>query len=180
MQRVFFGLEIPAEVKDRLLQVRPELAGARWQSAEQLHLTSLFVGAIEKESLLAVREAARDIDFAAFKLNVMGLGCFGEFRAPKVLWAGVAPETQVISLHGAIKEQVESLGIETERRRYRPHLTLARFKGQRDSVEHLLAEYRKTAFGSFMVDEFVLYKSQQGSTGSIYTVLERYPLLQAP
>lgn len=176
--RVFFGLELPAELKARLLQVRTDVMGAQWQSAEQLHLTSLFLGVIEEALLLAVREAARDIALAAFKLNVTGLGCFGEPHAPKILWAGVESEAPVTSLHGAIKERVENLGIKTERRSYRPHLTLARFKGQRDSVEHLLAEYRETVFGSFAVDEFVLFESQQGPAGSVYKVLERYPLVR--
>lgn len=177
--RVFFGLELPAELKARLLQVRTGVMGAQWQSAQQLHLTSLFLGVIEEELLLAVREAARDIALAAFKLNVTGLDCFGEPHAPKILWAGVEPEAPVTSLHGAIKERVESLGIKTERRSYRPHLTLARFKGQRDSVEHLLAEHRETVFGSFAVDEFVLFESQQGPAGSVYRVLERYPLVRS-
>lgn len=178
MRRVFFGLEIPTEIKERLLQVRAELAGAKWQSAEQLHLTSLFVGSLEEEPLLAVREAARDIFLPAFALKIVGLGCFGQPHAPKFLWADVEPEASVTSLHSAIKNQVENLGIETERRAYRPHLTLARFKGQRDSVEHLLAEYREAVFGSFTVDEFALFESQQGPAGSIYTVLERYPLVR--
>ena len=179
MQRVFFGLEIPAEITDCLLRVRPELAGARWQSAEQLHLTSLFLGNLGKERLVAVREAARHVSLAAFLLDVVGLGCFGQPHAPKILWAGVEPEAPVISLHHEIKSRVESLGIETERRAYRPHLTLARFKGQRDSVEHLLDEHRATFFGRFQVDEFVLFESRQGLNGSVYTVLERYPLVHS-
>lgn len=176
MRRVFFGLEIPAEIKDRLLQVRAEVTGASWQSVEQMHLTLLFLGNIEEALLLAAREAARDISLAAFELNIVGLGCFGQPRAPKHLWAGVESEAPVIGLHSAIKNQVERLGIQTERRTFRPHLTLARFNRQPGSVEHLLTEYRETMFGSFQVDEFVLFESQPGPVGSVYRVLERYPL----
>lgn len=176
MRRVFFGLEIPAEIKDRLLQVRAEVTGASWQSVEQMHLTLLFLGNIEEALLLAAREAARDISLAAFELNIVGLGCFGQPRAPKHLWAGVESEAPVIGLHSAIKNQVERLGIQTERRTFRPHLTLARFNRQPGSVEHLLTEYWETMFGSIQVDEFVLFESQPGPVGSVYRVLERYPL----
>lgn len=176
MRRVFFGLEIPAEIKDLLLQVRAEVAGASWQSVEQMHLTLLFLGNIEEELLLAAREAARDISLTAFELNIDGLGCFGQPHAPKHLWAGVESEAPIISLHSAIKNQVERLGIQTERRAFRPHLTLARFNRHPGSIERLLTEYRETVFGSFQVDEFVLFESQQSSAGSVYTVLERYPL----
>lgn len=176
MRRVFFGLEIPAEIKNRLLQVRAEVTGAKWQSVEQMHLTSLFLGSIEEERLLAVREVARDISLAAFELNIAGLGCFGQPHAPQHFLAGAQPEAPVVSLHSVIKNQVESLGVQTEHHAYRPHLTLARFKREPGSVEHLLDEYRETIFGSFQVDEFVLFESEQSSVGSVYTVLERYPL----
>lgn len=176
MRRVFFGLEIPAEIKDLLLQVRTEVAGASWQSVEQMHLTLLFLGNIEEALLLAAREAARDISLAAFELNIFGLGCFGQPHAPKHLWAGVEPEAPVIGLHSAIKNQVERLGIQTERRAYRPHLTLARFNRHPGSIECLLSEYRETVCGSFQVDEFVLFESQPSPAGSVYRVLERYPL----
>ena len=178
MRRVFFGLEIPTEIKQRLLQVRAEVVGAKWQSIEQQHLTSLFLGSLEEEPLLAVREAVRDICLPVFKLNILGLGCFGQPHNPKYLWAGVEPEASAISLHSAIKSQVEGLGIETERRAYRPHLTLARFKRHPGSVAQLLAQYRETFFGAFQVDEFVLFESQQGPGGSVYSVVERYPLVR--
>lgn len=176
MRRVFFGLEIPIEIKQRLLQVRAEVTGAEWQSTERMHLTLLFLGNMEEKRLSAVREVARDIALKAFELNIARLGCFGQPHAPKYLWAGVQPETPVVSLYSVIKNQADSLGLQTECRAYRPHLTLARFKRESGSVDHLLNEYRETIFGSFQVDEFVLFETQQSAAGSVYTVLERYPL----
>ncbi|MGO1501427.1 MAG: 2'-5' RNA ligase family protein [Marinobacter sp.] len=71
---------------------------------------------------------------------------------------------------------MESLGLTTESRAFRPHITLSRFKCQPGSVESLLAEYEGRVFGSFQVDQFVLYKSEQRSGGSVHTVIERFPL----
>lgn len=176
MRRVFFGLEIPAEIKDRLLQVRAEVAGATWQSVENMHLTALFLGDIDEECVLAVREVAREISMEAFELNIVGLGCFGQPHAAQHLWAAVEPEALVLSLHSALKNQVESLGLHIERRAYRPHLTLARFKHEPGSVEQVLDEYRETLFATLPVNEFVLFESEQSASGWLYTVLERYPL----
>jgi len=39
MPRLFFGLEIPAQIKARLLEARAEVSGAKWQSVEQMHIT---------------------------------------------------------------------------------------------------------------------------------------------
>ncbi|RBW48594.1 RNA 2',3'-cyclic phosphodiesterase [Marinobacter sp. F3R11] len=175
MRRLFFGLEIPAHIKARLLKARAEVSGARWQSAEQMHLTLLFLGDLEEECLPAVCEAARHIRPVPFELSVTGLGCFGPPSAPRVLWAGVRPEVPVASLHGAIKSKMDGLGFTTEGRAFRPHITLSRFRRQPGSVESLLADYEGREFGVFQVDEFVLFESRQGAEGSVYTVIERFP-----
>tara|TARA_R110001583_G_scaffold1956_1_gene14632 strand:- start:28 stop:567 length:540 start_codon:yes stop_codon:yes gene_type:complete len=175
MRRLFFGLEIPAQIKDCLLKARAEVSGAKWQSVEQMHLTLLFLGDVEEERLPAVCEAARHVPLAAFELSVEGLGCFGQTCAPRNLWAGVQPAAPVANLHSAIKGQMESLGLTTESRAFRPHITLSRFKRQPGSVQSLLAEYGEMAFGSFQVDQFVLFESKQSANGSVYTVLDRFP-----
>jgi len=177
MRRLFFGLEIPARIKARLLKTTAEMSAAKWQSVEQIHITLLFLGDVEEERLSAVCEAARNIPLAPFELSVTGLGCFGQPCAPRNLWAGVQPTAPVASLHSAIKGQMENLGLTTESRAFRPHITLARFKRQPGSVQGLLAEYGETAFGSFQVDQFVLFESEQGSGGSVYTVIERFPYM---
>lgn len=177
MRRLFFGLEIPAEIKARLLKARAEVSGAKWQSVEQMHITLLFLSDVEEERLSAVCEAVRNIPQAPFELSVTGLGCFGRPRAPRNLWAGVQPAAPVASLHSAIKGQMESLGLTTESRAFRPHITLARFKRQPGSVQSLLTEYGETAFGSFQVAQFVLFESEQSADGSVYTVIERFPYM---
>jgi 2'-5' RNA ligase len=177
MSRLFFGLEIPAEIKDRLLKVRTEVSGAKWQSAEQMHITLLFLGRVEEARQATVCNAAREIPMANFELDVAGLGCFGQPRSPRNLWVGVQPAASVGGLHNALKDRIGSLGLKTESRAFRPHITLARFKRQPGSIESLLALHGETAFGRFPVNQFVLFESNQGAGGSVYTVVERFPLL---
>lgn len=176
MPRLFFGLEIPVQIKARLSKVRAEVSAAKWQSVEQMHITLLFLGDVDEGRLSAVCEAARRNPQAPFELSVAGLGCFGQPCAPRNLWAAIQPEAPVVSLHCAIKEQMERLGLITESRAFLPHITLSRFKRQPGSVEGLLAEYGETAFGSFQVDQFVLFESEQSADGSVYTVVDRFPL----
>lgn len=175
MRRLFFGLEIPAQIKARLLKARAAVSGAKWQSVEQMHITLLFLGDVEEECLSSVCEVAHHIPLAPFEPSVAGLGSFGQSCAPRNLWAGVEPVAPVASLHSAIKGQMESLGLTTESRAFRSHITLSRFRRQPGSVQSLLAEYEGTVFGSFEVDQFVLFESEQGAAGSVYTVLDRFP-----
>ncbi|OEY65977.1 RNA 2',3'-cyclic phosphodiesterase [Marinobacter sp. X15-166B] len=174
MRKLFFGVEIPAPIKSRLLKVRAEVPGARWQTFAQMHLTLLFLGNVEDERVLAVREAACRISLTAFELQVAGLGCFGRPCAPRILWAGVQPAAPVASLHSALKSEMAQLGFTPESRAFRPHITLSRFKHRPGSIESLLAEYEGAAFGAFRVERFVLFESVQRAGGSVYPVIARF------
>lgn len=176
MLRLFFALEIPPSTRQRLLQVRAPIAGARWQSDAQLHLTLLFLGNVPSDSLPGIRRALRDFAAPGFDLEVRGLGCFGQPDTPRNLWAGASPDQPLQALQAALKAQLQPLGFEFESRPFRPHITLARFKRQRGSVQALLAEHGETEFGAMPVRDFVLLQSNQGHQGSEYTVVERFAL----
>ena len=70
------------------------------------------------------------------------------------------------------------MGLERERRKYSPHLTLARIKspgglgGLRRAVESLPS----TEFGEFTAEGFHLYLSEPQPGGSVYTSLGEYPV----
>ncbi|WP_372998860.1 RNA 2',3'-cyclic phosphodiesterase [Marinobacter sp.] len=176
MPRLFFGLELPSEIKDRLLKIRSAVPGAKWQSAEQLHITLLFLGTVSQENLDALAGSARDIKSEPFLLDVAGVGCFGQPQRPKNLWAGVQPEAPVAALNKRLGARMEKFGFCAESRVFRPHITLARFKRQAGSVEPLLVEYGDSGFGQFQVTEFVLFESNPGPAGSVYSVIDRFPL----
>lgn len=176
MSRLFFGLEIPTDIKQRLLGVIAPVSGAKWQSPEQLHITLLFLGDVEQGRIVGLCDAVRGLPVEAFELEVTGLGCFGQPRSPRNLWAGVQPPEPVAALHGALKTRMAGLGIAPESRPFRPHITLARFKKQRGSVEALLEDHRDSVFGQFAVSEILLLESNQGPSGSVYSVVERFPL----
>ncbi|MBW0148990.1 RNA 2',3'-cyclic phosphodiesterase [Marinobacter arenosus] len=176
MPRLFFALDVPAPVKKRLLKVSAPVAGAKWQNANQLHLTLLFLGQVDSELLPEIRAALRELPLARFNLEVRDVGCFGQPDTPRNLWAGVSPEAPVSALHDLLKQRLGHLGFRFESRPFRPHITLARFRKQRGSVAGLLAEHRDAFFGNVEVDAFVLLESNQGGAGSVYTVVERFEL----
>ncbi|WP_375192933.1 RNA 2',3'-cyclic phosphodiesterase [Marinobacter sp.] len=176
MPRLFFGLEIPPAIKERLLSVQAPIAGAKWQNAGQLHLTLLFLGAVDDDQVPAVCASARVVQQAQFWLAVSGLGCFGQPQSPRNLWAAVAPTEPLGMLHDTLMGRIQAPARPSERRAFRPHITLARFKRQAGSVKALLDQYGNAAFGHFPVDEFCLFESRRGPSGSVYSVLERFPL----
>lgn len=175
--RLFFGLEIPESIKQRLLSIQQPVAGARWQKAEQLHLTLAFLGSVEAQQLPNLCHASRNLPVKAFDLTVAGVGCFGHPDCPKNLWAGVQPEAELAQLHGALNQRLAASGFGSETRTFKPHITLARFKNAPGSVADLLRGPEALVAGSFTVNRFALFESAQGRHGSIYRVLERFPLV---
>lgn len=176
MHRLFFGLEVPAAIRQRLLQVPVPVAGARWQRDDQLHITLLFLGDVEPDRAVDARAAARDLPLEPFELEVHGLGSFGSPLNPRHVWAGVQPQTAIAELHAALAARMTGLGPLPEKRDFRPHVTLARFGKQPGSVAALLDEYQDCSFGSFTVSYFVLFESRRAEHGSVYSVVERFGL----
>ncbi|MBD3640232.1 MAG: RNA 2',3'-cyclic phosphodiesterase [Marinobacter sp.] len=176
MPRVFFGVEIPSEVKKGLLQLKSPINGARWQSRNQLHLTLVFVGSVEEDALATLGYAASLVSAPSFEVEVAGLGAFGRPEHPRNLWAGVSPEQPVADLYRQLSNQVSAAGFETEHRGFKPHITVARFRKQAASIVNLLEEHRDDRFGVLPVTEFVLFESTPGAGGSVYTVIGRFPL----
>ncbi len=174
--RLFLGLELPDPVKQRLLAVRQPVAGARWQRADQLHLTLAFLGSVEEQLLPDVRTAARSLPVKPFDLAVTGLGCFGHPDRPRNLWAGVQPVEQLAELQDALNERLILSGFTREKRTFRPHITLARFRNNAGSVAHLLKDGERSLAGSFLVHRITLFESLLGESGSVYHVVERFPL----
>ena len=176
MPRLFFGVEIPSSLKKPLLQVNAPIDGAKWQSANQLHLTLLFLGQVKPEQIPAICNAARNLPVPGFDLAIDGVGCFGKPESPHNIWAGVTPREPLVSLQETLQQRLKPEGFPLEKRPLKPHVTLARFKKQREPIGELLANYLHHHFGRFPVHECVLYESTQGAGGSVYTVLERFQL----
>ncbi|MBJ6139016.1 RNA 2',3'-cyclic phosphodiesterase [Marinobacter litoralis] len=177
MPKVFFGVEIAPHIKQRLLKIQTPLRSARWQSYEQLHLTLVFLGNVADDAVPGLIDAATSVVESSFELTVRGLGCFGSPERPKIFWAGVAPESPVVNLHRQLRDKLQTEGSSVEHRHFRPHITLSRFGRDAGSVKEFIETRGEEEFGTMSVSEFVLYDSNQGPNGSVYTVLQRFPLM---
>ncbi|MGM0953635.1 MAG: RNA 2',3'-cyclic phosphodiesterase [Pseudomonadota bacterium] len=176
MPRVFFGLEVPDTVKKRLLALQGPVKGAKWQSRNQLHLTLAFIGKVDEAAVPDLCQAASRVEAPAFELEAVGLHTFGRAECPRNLWAGVSHEQPLLDLQRQLSDQLARAGFDIGQSNFQPHITVARFRKQAGSVARLLQEHGDDRFGSFPVTGFVLFESTPGATGSVYTVIERFPL----
>ena len=175
--RLFVGLDLPESIKAALMASMGGVANARWQTAEQLHLTLRFIGDVNEA-------IARDIDTelgriiaAPFAIALSGVGSFGG-REPSALWAGVSAPPDLARLGGACESAIRACRLAPESRRYRPHVTLAYLNGASDhDVAHFLSDAAEFRTAPFQVDHFCMYASRATRAGSHYTQEAVYPLV---
>lgn len=176
MMRLFVALALPDAVTDGLLALEGGIPGARWSTREQLHLTLRFIGEVDGRDALAIDDALASIRAPRFALELKGVGEFGG-RNPRALWAGVRDDERLMHLQRKIESAVQRVGISPEKRKFSPHVSLARLKGSpRERIITFLAAHALYASGPFDVNAFILYSSTLTPNGSLYRPERSYRL----
>jgi len=174
--RLFVGIDPPEPVKAQLVALMGGVAGARWQTEEQLHLTLRFIGEVETRQANDVADALAGLHHLAFDLELDGVGLFDRRGIPHALWVGVRPHAAVTALHHKVNQTLVRAGVEPDRRAYLPHITIARFNRSTGPVDAFIATHGGVASAPFRVDSLCLYESQLTAEGSVYTIVERVRL----
>lgn len=174
--RLFTALALPDTVASSLLALQSGVPGARWQTREQLHLTLRFIGEADGRDAIAIDDALATISDPVFSIELKGVGSFGGKR-PHSLWAGVAASEALLHLQRKIESALQRIGLDADRRKYTPHVSLAKLKGtQHGHVLDFLTDHALYASGPFGVNGFILYSSLLTPNGSIYRAEKAYQL----
>lgn len=176
MHRLFVAIDPPEAIKDQLIDLMGGVAGARWQSDEQLHLTLRFIGEVDRHQANDIAAALASLHFPRFELQLAGAGTFDRRGQVNALWAGVAPHDTLTALHRKVDQAVIRAGVPPEPRAYHPHITLARVNRETGPLDGFVSRHGGLASPRFAVEDFCLYESRLGTGGSVYTIVERYPL----
>lgn len=195
--RIFLAIEIPENVKDRLVEVQKELAsrllGVRWEKREKLHITLVFLGevgeegknGVETQLIASVQKAVKEglEGVRGFKLILGDLGVFPSLRRPRVIWVGVKEKSKTKNQRSKIEDLVEGLekslgraGFEFDKKPFHPHITIGRVKHGSGGAISLRERDWLGGGLEFEAREVVIMKSELQPTGSVYTVLSRIPL----
>jgi len=175
MPRLFVGLEIPVEIGDRLASFRGGLPGARWINAENYHLTLRFIGDIDgrmAEEVDAALAEARPRHPVA--INFEALDSFGGDR-PHAVIARVQPSRELMDLQAEVERVVRRAGLPPERRKFVPHVTVARLRNAHpvDVAAYLAARGHFARFG-FDADRVSLFSAREQTGGGPYVVEAAY------
>jgi 2'-5' RNA ligase len=169
MVRLFVGLELPDPIKQSLVLARGGVEGARWQTDDRLHLTLAFIGEVSHRTMRDIEGALSSVTFTPFELVLSGVDMFGDTRHPKTLWAGVQDEAPLRHLHEKVLNALERVDVATDRRRFKPHVTLARFqRGTHARIADWLSVNGTLRSPAHTVDHFTLFSSARTADGPFY------------
>jgi len=177
MIRLFAAIELPADIRQRIAALGAGVPGAKWAKIENLHLTLRFIGNVDGRAYGDIVDVLGHISVPRFALQLQGVGAFGDRKRVDSLWVGVKPNETLVRLQAKIEQAMQRLELEPERRKFHPHVTLARLKGAPESrVAEFLALHGGLCCEPFPVEQFVLLSSYLSQNGSIYQREAVYPL----
>lgn len=181
MPRLFTGLEIPADIADALAGYQNGLREARWIAPADFHITLRFLGDVEMPVAEAVDEAlmwARPR--GPFPVTLAGLSSFGGDR-PRSIIATLAPSSELDALQAEHEQICRQAGAAPERRKFTPHVTLARLRRTASAAEvaAYLAQAGLFPPLTFTAARVALFSARESKGGGPYVVEAAYPFGEA-
>ncbi len=175
MLRLFVAIDLPDTIKPFVVGMGRSIPGSRPVPGEQLHITLKFIGETNEDQLPDIVESLHSIRFSPLRFQLMDLGHFPLRGKPTVLWAGINPTEPLISLRNKIERNLEEAGIEREKRKFSPHLTLCRLKNSPlKRVTGFLMDNGGFETPPFEVNSFKLYSSILTPKGAVHTIEETF------
>lgn len=184
--RSFLAFELPVEIKRNVARVSKEIRhsglDARWVKVENIHLTVIFLGNIKTEDVEGIDEEIQKVcpGYGSFDIALKGMGCFPNRRRPRVLWLGLDGDMERMSnFRNDLQQTLKTFGIKEEKRPFRPHLTLGRFRSVRkmgSKMDEILMAHETLETTMESLSELILFKSDLKPGGAVYTKLKSWPL----
>ena len=169
-RRLFFALwpddEIRHQLNETAIHYRPEKSRAIRPA--NLHATLVFLGLQPDELLSRISNAAAMTQGQVFSLSLQQLQVW---HRPQVLC--LCPEhvpDELMGLQQQLRQELIDVGVMTEDRKYRPHVTLAR------KVRHKLDTSQLSPEIVWPVNSFSLVESILSAEGVRYQELQSWPL----
>ncbi len=183
--RTFIAIELDDAVKRQLRnlqeRLRPQCGNLKWVEPNLIHLTLKFLGEIADKQVASVSEAMGQLaqECRQFDIRIRNTGTFPPHGGVKVVWVGIEdPNDGLARCQERCEDLLASLGFPKERRRFSPHLTLARNRDLSGSGAVRVALDREPPFdaGIQTATSVNFFQSTLTPRGPIYNVLSKHEL----
>lgn len=130
----FIGIELNSSAKEKIEEIKKSWADKfsfkQWTHREDVHITLAFLGAVEDEVVkryqILLNEVIPAVPITEVLINEVNY--FGRPESPRILWIGPdeGDKEKLQPIYTVVQQVVEQAGGQTEKRPFRPHITLAK------------------------------------------------------
>ncbi len=180
--RAFIAIPLPDSIKTYLGHVQNQLKArnlfkASWSKSASMHLTLKFLGNINTGDIKTIQKCIETAvsNIPQFTLAASSVGVFPSTKKARVIWSGIKDNTGILnSLVQGIEYQLfEQLDIPSGKKKFSPHLTLARLKQSVEpkKMNYLINEYKDKVSDEFIVSNIYFLQSELKSSGAIHKII---------
>lgn len=178
MIRTFFALELPEFVLDKIISIRNNLIepsnSFNWENKDKLHITLKFLGDTDTEKIdeifQTIEHSAKT--FNKFSLELDRFGFFKSNNIPKILWCGLKQNLELEKFVKEIDILCSKFGFESEKRKFKPHITMLRIKNSTVLKSLEIFENYKLPEIKFIGEKVTFFESTLTPKGSFYKPLK--------
>ncbi len=181
MIRLFVALLIPENTIEEIIKIRNNVfydyKNYRWEGKNKYHLTLKFIGEVEYNLVEQIAEDLKFIEnYKKFHCTALGLKYFYSYKKPSVLVMQMKVNEEIYNLVTDLNTGLEKYSIKTERKKFVPHLTMKRFRGNEGNK--FLRKYKDLTIPQieFEAERIALFKSELLPSGSRYEKIKIYNL----
>jgi len=170
-KRIFTSIELPKQViiYMQTLQER-EIRWIKWMHSDNLHITLNFLGEITGQETDQCKEILRKTaqDSQAFKILLNKI-----IPKKEMLWVLPEKNNALFDLQNKLKKGFEEQGIgKKEKRRFNPHVLIAKTKNSRD----MKWDNKNFLPQEFEVKKICLFESELTPGAATHTLIQSFPL----
>ena len=179
MARIFLALTPEYDLNDQIIQIKKDLksnyledAKITWQRNDHHHLTIYFVGEMEPEQISQMVTDLGKINLSSLSKSIsLSSVSFFPNESSQVLAAFVKPNSHLQSLHEEVKKIIINLGLGSDLKSYKPHITLGRFK-EKDRPQYEFEVFEQPIKGK--VKQLGVFESEFNKGKTKFTLLESF------
>jgi 2'-5' RNA ligase len=176
--RTFIGVEVGP--LDELVKFEREIndlrVDAKLVEPENIHMTLKFLGDTEEDQIPEIiKIITKSINnIKPFTIKIKEAGVFPNLNYIKVIWVGIIDPGPMPEIAKKLNSQLKSLGFRSEKRGFKPHITLGRVKTRKnkDQLKRLIINNKDRIFGEININSVKLIKSVLDSKGPTYYTLD--------
>lgn len=165
--RLFIAIVPDNEAAGRIAELRDEVRNESLRGSfvpsSNIHLTLEFLGECTREEMMKASSVLDRLSFSPFTVTLDRTGAF-RHKDGDVIFIGAEHSSELMNLHNQLERRLRENGFRLERRKYTPHVTLAR----RAVSTYMTGRIEKI---SFRVRSVCLMLSERTERGMVYSIL---------